>query len=161
QVTKKGNRPFNNAEFPKLMEYCRENNAFLYQFCRFIYYSCMRPDAELRKLQIYEIDLVGRKMAVPGNNAKSKSTQWIPIDDSFLSILSEMGLHNYPSNYYVFGKNGKPGPKPVHEKYFGKYFRPVKKVLGLHPDTTLYSIKHTRCIHLVEDGEKLTNIIKL
>src|SRR5690606_13067888 len=37
QVTKKGNRPFNNAEFPKLMEYCRENNAFLYQFCRFIY----------------------------------------------------------------------------------------------------------------------------
>lgn len=161
QVTKVGNRPFDNYEFPKTLELLKVRNTYLYQFSRFIYYSCLRPDAELRKLQIWEIDLISRRLGVPGMNSKGKITQWVPIDDNLADIISEMELDKYPRDYYVFGKNGAPGPGPVHEKYFGKYFRPIKKELKLHPLVNLYSFKHTRAIHLVEDGEKLHNIIKL
>lgn len=161
QITRVGNRPFDNYDFPRTMDYVKTQNPYLYQFCRFIYYSCLRPDAELRKLQIWEIDLAARRMGVPGLNSKGKITQYIPIDDSFFEILNDMKLEQYPRHYYVFGKDGKPGKEPVHEKYFAVRFRPMKKALNLHPDINLYSLKHTRVIHLVEDGEKLHNIIQL
>ena len=46
--------------------------------------------------------------------------------------------------------------------YFRKKFIPIKKALNIQSkEQTLFSFKHTRCIHLVEDGERLHNIIKL
>jgi len=47
-VQKKGNLPFNNVIFKKALDYMRINTPYLYQFSRFIYYPCMRPDAEFR-----------------------------------------------------------------------------------------------------------------
>ena len=161
QVYKRGNRPFTNSSFKKSLEWMRDNDYFMYQFCRFIYYSCMRPDAELRLLQIKHIDLVGRKIMVPHGNAKSKITQYIPIDDEFYEIIAEMNLDKYNRDRYVFGLKEQPQPKPVSEKYFRKRFLKVRANVRIEEHVTMYSYKHTRCIHLVEDGEKLHNIIKI
>jgi len=161
KVIKKGNRPFDNHDFRTVLEYCKENEPYLFQFMRFIYYTCFRPDAELRKLRICDIDLIDRRIAVPAEHAKSNERQYIPIDDSFLEILTEMELDRLPRHYYIFGKTGRPGEESVHERYFGKTYRKVKKLLKIDVDVTLYAFKHTRAIHMVQDGEKLTNIIKL
>lgn len=160
-VQKKGNSPFNNTQFTKVLEYMRENSPYLYQFSRFIYYSCMRPDAELRLLKVGDIDLHRRLIQVPAENSKRNKTQYIPIDDEFLNILLEMNLDRYNRYDYLFTKEEVPGPIPVYESYFRKKFVPIKKLLGINNGETLYSFKHTRCIHLVEDGEKLHNIIKI
>ncbi|TDQ79604.1 tyrosine-type recombinase/integrase [Sphingobacterium yanglingense] len=160
-VQKKGNLPFNNRLFSLVLERMKEHTPYLYQFSRFIYYSCMRPDAELRLLKIGDIDLHRRLIQVPSENSKKNTTQYIPIDDEFLSILSELDLDRYNKHYYLFTKDGMPGPNPVYEGYFRKMFIPVKEACGISRGETLYSFKHTRCIHLVEDGEKLHNIIKL
>jgi integrase len=160
-VQKKGNLLFNNAIFTKVLDYMRENSPNLYQFSRFIYYACMRPDAELRLLRICDIDVHRRLIQVPSENSKRNKTQYIPIDDEFLNILLDMNLDQHNKFDYVFTIDGKPGPKPAYESYFRKQFVPIKKKLGINNGETLYSFKHTRCIHLVEDGEKLHNIIKL
>ncbi|WP_433863105.1 tyrosine-type recombinase/integrase [Sphingobacterium thalpophilum] len=161
EVYKKGNTPFRNKIFTDILEVMKAECPDLYQFSRFIYYSCMRPDAELRFLQIEHIDMDRRLIKVPHSNSKKKKTQYIPVDDEFYSILLEMNLDKYNDSDYVFGKNGCPGPEFVYEGYFRKKFIPLKKKLGINNGETLYSFKHTRCIHLVEDGEKLHNIIKL
>lgn len=158
---KKGNLPFNNVIFKKMLDFMKENNPNLYQFSRFIYYSCMRPDAELRLLRVGDIDLHRRLIQVPSENSKRNKTQYIPIDDEFLNILLGMNLDRFSKYDYVFSIEGTPGEKPVYESYFRKQFIPVKKALDINNGETLYSFKHTRCIHLVEDGEKLHNIIKL
>lgn len=78
-----------------------------------------------------------------------------------MNILTEMNLDRYNKYDYVFTADECPGENPVYESYFRKKFVPVKRVLNINSGETLYSFKHTRCIHLVEDGEKLHNIIKL
>ena len=161
QVQKRGNRPFRNNTFKNVLDWLKEKDWFMYQFCRFIYYSCMRPDAELRLLQIKHIDLIGRKIVVPSTNSKSKITQYIPIDEEFFGIIREMNLEKYDREYFVFGLNDGPAEKPVSEKYFRKRFMKVRRYVYIDEHVTMYSFKHTRCIHLVEDGEKLHNIIKL
>lgn len=161
EVYKKGNTPFRNQIFSKLLETMKEVEPDLYQFSRFIYYSCMRPDAELRFLQIGHIDLHRRLIQVPFGNSKKKKTQYIPIDDELLNIIREMNLDRYNESDFVFTKDGIPGSIGVYEGYYRKKFIPLKKQLKINNGETLYSFKHTRCIHLVEDGEKLHNIIKL
>ncbi|MFD2968541.1 tyrosine-type recombinase/integrase [Sphingobacterium bambusae] len=161
EVYKKGNTPFNNVIFRDLLDCLKDQDPYLYQFSRFIYYSCMRPDAELRLLRICDIDLYRRVILVPSENSKKKKTQYIPIDDEFLEIIMEMNLDWFNKTDYVFTTSGMPEPKPAYESYFRKRFIPLKKSLGINNGETLYSFKHTRCIHLVEDGEKLHNIIKL
>ncbi|WP_256013096.1 tyrosine-type recombinase/integrase [Desertivirga xinjiangensis] len=161
QITRKGNRPLDNQSFSEVLQHCKENEPYLYQFQRFIYYTCFRPDAELRLLKISDIDLIDRKIAVPANHAKSKIRQYIPIDDSLFEILTEMNLEQYPRHYFLFGKAGRPGELAVYQKYFNKLFRKVKKDLKIDVEITLYAFKHTRVIHMVQDGEKLPNIIKL
>lgn len=161
-VQKKGNLPFNNILFKKTLDYMKDINPYLYQFSRFIYYSCMRPDAELRLLKIGDIDLHRRLIQVPSENSKRNKTQYIPIDDEFFNILMDMNLEKFNKYDYIFTANGCPGEKPVYESYFRKKFITIKKALNIKSkEQTLYSFKHTRCIHLVEDGEKLHNIIKL
>lgn len=158
---KKGNRPFDNHEFKSTLDHLKEHSPSLYNFCRFVYYSCFRPDAECRLVKISDIDLHSRRIRVGHDITKAGATQVIPIDDEFSEFISSLELHKYPRNYYVFGKGGAaPGPSPAHNQFFSKYFAPIKVLLGLHPDVTLYAFKHTRAIHMVEDGEDLFNIIK-
>lgn len=161
EVYKKGNTPFNNTLFGSCLGWMKDNDPYLYQFSRFIYYSCMRPDAELRLLRICDIDIYRRLIQVPSDNSKKKKTQYIPIDDEFMNIIRNLDLDRYDKSFYIFTVNGTPGPKPIYESFFRKRFIPAKKACGLDSGETLYSFKHTRCIHLVEDGEKLHNIIKL
>ncbi|WP_147387904.1 tyrosine-type recombinase/integrase [Pelobium manganitolerans] len=160
EVTKKGNRPFDNYEFKTVLDYLKKNSSPLYDFCRFTYYSCMRPNAEARLIQICDIDLVSRRIRIGSDITKGKTTQVIPIDSCFLDFLKEIKIERYPRHYYLFGPKGVPGETPVHERYFGDMFALVKKKLKIHEDVTLYAFKHTRAIHMVEDGEKLFNVIK-
>ena len=161
QVIKKGNRPFDNHDLPVALDWAEKNEPYLHKFMKFIYYTCFRPDAELRLLRIWDIDLVSRKIAVPADNAKSKIRQYIPVDNVLYEMLINLKLHEYPRDSYVFGKKGIPGPDPVHERYFNKRFKKLKEATNINPETNLYSMKHTKAIHMVEDGEDLYNIIKL
>jgi len=161
EVEEKGNRPYNDSEFTKTLEYTKVHYPYLYTYLRDIYYTCYRPGTELRNLRIYDINLSSRRMSVPAETAKGKKTQWIPIDDVLYEVLAEKNLDAYPPDFYVYGLGGKPAAKPIVEKHFNRHFKKVKEALNLHPDITMYSMKHTRVIHLVQDGEKLHDIIKL
>jgi site-specific recombinase XerD len=53
------------------------------------------------------------------------------------------------------------GTYPVGKEYFANKFRRYKAVLGLDEKSGIYRYKHTRGMHLAEDGEDLIKIMRL
>lgn len=67
--------------------------------------------------------------------SKNKKDDYVPLSDFVLANYQQSGrLFKHQVNYY------------------GTKFRELKKELGLAKDFTLYSIRHTRAIHLSQDG---------
>lgn len=55
----------------------------------------------------------------------------------------------------------KTGNSPASANYFSMLFKPFKDKFGLGPDHTLYSWKHTRAIHLIQDGVQPYELMKM
>src|SRR5690606_30718107 len=89
---------------------------------------------------------------------KGKERQMIPIYPEFLEILKTWQLHKYPGHYYIFGRGDKPGTTRIGVNRFSKRFRKIKQKIGLGENYGIYSFKHTRGCHMVDDGASLYEI---
>jgi len=106
----------------------------LLRFILFLYHTGTRPN-EARQLK-YEHILRDRKLLfVPASISKNKKDDYVP--------LSEFVLNEFKGEGFIFGTS---------VNYFSQKFIELKKELKLHKDITLYSVKHTRALHLALDG---------
>lgn len=128
-----------------------DNDSQLFLCIEMIFYTLIRPN-ELRLLKISDIDLITGTIQVNAENSKNKKTERVAIPNAFLSRLIDLKLHNYPSNYYLFGKDGTPSNKCWNEGYFRKKHGKVLKELGFEHNYSLYSWKHTGAIQMVKSG---------
>ena len=159
RVLKKGNRPFSNEDFKKVLEEISDKDKSLLQFVKFLYYSCCRPDAEARFMKRRYFNLPNLTMMVPAELSKYGITQYVPIDDEFYKFLvNDLKIERLHDDMYLFGKAFKPNTTPIYAKGYCRKFRKLKKNLNLPEDNTLYSFKHTRACHLAEDGVHLYRI---
>jgi len=168
KTIKQGNRPYTDKEFDSILAYTNDNNIQLNRMIRFIYYSCLRPGKEARLCQIKHIEIhpKGNRILIPALNSKTGrilgENQYIPLDTFLYEMLDkEMNIFSYPPDYYIFSTDGTPGPHPVNINYWSKPFQKMRQDLGLSPENTLYSAKHTRCCHLFLDGEPFERIRQL
>jgi hypothetical protein len=92
---------------------------------------------------------------------KGKSGAYIPMDNNIKALFIENGIDKAPGNYYVFGIKGKPAEQHFGTGFFSKRFRKVRDAAGLSSDYTLYAGKHTRVIHLKQDGLSDADIMAL
>ncbi|MBW8323771.1 MAG: tyrosine-type recombinase/integrase, partial [Prolixibacteraceae bacterium] len=122
----------------------------LHAYVKWIFYSCMRPK-EIIFLQINHIDISARQIKAIAPTAKT-GDRFIPICDELLELIESLDLTKLPFNYYVFGKNGVPGPERMGRHYFTERYKPVKDKLGLDDKYTLYGYKHTRVVNLLMAG---------
>lgn len=159
RVDKKGNRPFANDDLKRVLDYAQIHDYELYIFSKFLYYSCCRPDSEARLMKRSYFDLQRKSMMVPGEISKNGVTQYVPIDDEFMKLLiDKIKIQNIQTDHYVFGTGYTPATTPIYAKAFSRKFLKVKNALKIHTDNTLYSFKHTRACHLVEDEVPLYRI---
>jgi integrase len=106
----------------------------LLRFILFLYHTGTRPN-EARQLK-YEHILRDRKLLfVPASISKNKKDDYVP--------LSEFVLNEFNGEGFIFGTS---------INFFSQKFIELKKQLKLHKDVTLYSVKHTRAVHLALDG---------
>lgn len=63
-----------------------------------------------------------------------------------------MDLKKYPSNYFIFGKLGLPGPNPIGVNWLASAYRYIRESLNIDPEYTLYAWKHTRVVHEMMKG---------
>jgi integrase len=115
-------------------------------FCsQFIYFSCMRPD-KICNLKIENVDTQGRYIKIVGET-KSRT---VLLCDELATMLSSLELEKYPANYYVIGKNGEVSDAMHSENCFTRVFRDdVRMLLGLFENFTMYGLKHTRVVDLL------------
>lgn len=153
-----GNIPYNESEFKLIRDYILENDPYLWRICQFTYYAAVRNGSEAINLRVKNIDFVSSQIIVPGDITKGKIRQSIPIYPEFMEVLLEMDLKKFHPDWFIFGKGDKPGPERVEENYFNRRFKKIKDALGLGREYGIYSFKHTRGCHLVEDGATLYEI---
>ncbi|WP_187774825.1 tyrosine-type recombinase/integrase [Pedobacter sp. BS3] len=169
-----GNQAWNDWQFKKLKEWMLEDGEdLLYIFCSFIYYGALRNEAEANYLRAGDFNFKIRTLKIESGTAKNRTTEYIPIYPDFLELLYELKIDQLPADYYIFGKTKNQrfvakkdfvigAPYQIGQDYFARHFRPYKKRLGI-PDEEhgIYRYKHTRAVHLGEDGEDLYKIMKL
>ena len=156
KITKRKGRsgqhiPYSPEQIRQYKKVCLEKlgDEQLWLFVNFIYYGFFRPAEEGQNLQIKHI--LKKTIVVPGELAKNNLTEHVRIPKPFEAIIEKYKLRSYPPNYYIFTLSGKPGPKPVGNKYMYMHNRKVLEKANLtDQDYDLYGWKHTGVIALYQ-----------
>ena len=67
-------------------------------------------------------------------------------------MIESRNISQYPITFYLIGFEGKVNIKMHSENYYSAMFRELRKKAGLTDKFTLYGLKHTRVIHLINAG---------
>jgi hypothetical protein len=136
-----------------------KNNPYLHIYCKFIYYSFLRP-CELVRLQVKDIDLHEMVINVPANKSKTGKAQTVKIMDVLKPEIEKMKLDSYPPDFFIFTSKKRPHSKPSSREYFTKKFKSLKDELKLSKNHTMYGLKHTGISTLLMNGASESDIRK-
>jgi site-specific recombinase XerD len=168
RVDRPGNSAYNDWQFKKLNDMMIENGDHLLRtFCSFIYYAALRNISEATKIKVSDFNYKQNTLKIESGTAKNRRTEYIPIYPDFRELLLELGIDKMDPDYYVFARSNDRkqhfigGPIKTGDTYFSEVFKAYKKELNLRPEEGIYKYKHTRAVHLGEDGEDLHKIMKL
>ena len=73
-------------------------------------------------------------------------TKTVVIPEPFLKYLIEVGIDQYPAEFYLFGNKGIPGEIHLGKNHLYNQFVKVRTALNLPKDYKLYSFKHTGAV---------------
>jgi|SRR6185312_4383970 len=127
--------------------------------CDTVYYLCVRSDKELMNLKVGNI--LWSQNKILAEVTKGKSERYIPMDEHIKELFLKRGIDQYPDDYYIFGIEGHPAKEHFGSGFFSKRFRKIRKAAGLDPMFSIYGWKHTRVIHLKQDGLSDSDIMSL
>lgn len=152
-------RFFDEKNLKEIKKAMKATDQYLDFACDTVYYLCIRSEKELMNLKVGNILWSLNK--VLADITKGNSERYIPMDENIKAIFLKKGIDKYPADYYVFGIHGKPSIKPFGQSFFSKRFRKIRDAAGLDKNFTIYGFKHTRVIHLKQDGASDSDIMSL
>lgn len=126
--------------------------------CCIQYFTAIRPGTEMRLIQLKNIDMESRTITVRNYLAKNSRTETVDIPEQLYLILLNWNLENYDSEYYLFGPEGMPGPKPVGKNTLRVRFNKIRDDLGLSKEIKFYSWKHSGALELKNAGANMYDI---
>lgn len=137
----KRHKPFSKEVWDKISKNAEPD---LLDFLMFQYHTAIRPN---EAMQLYDSDfLLDRKILhVKSSVSKTNKERFVPLTDYVVK--------NYST------RKGKLFD--YKDRYFSRKFSKLKRTLKLSMDYTMYSIKPTRALHLVEDGVSIYFIMQL
>ena len=134
----------------------KQADMLMFYATRFVYYGFIRPK-ELRSLKVGDIDFRKGSIMVKAGNAKNQRRIPVPIVRPLQDIILEMGLHQKPSGWYVFGKNLITCDiQASKNEYINRHNVTVKR-LGIYRKdiTTFYAWKHTGNVNAFLSGVEI------
>jgi len=135
------NKYFDNDTFEKIKASAEPD---LLEFILFLYHTGTRPN-EARQLRYEHIHRESKLLFVPASISKNKKDDYVPLTDYVLTkYVKKEGL--------IFGTS---------VNYFTQKFNALKNKLNLPEGVNLYSVKHTRAVHLAQDGASPYAIMQL
>lgn len=163
-VSSPRNIPFTEEDNNLIMNYLDQHEKLTAFFCRFIYYTCIRP-GELSQLKIKDIDLVNRQIIIPMSitkNTKRTTVEVIKIEDNLYEELMSLQLEKIPSTHYLCSNEDTiVGELPIGNNIPYKRLKKALMILGIsNKGYNLYSFKHFSNIQRYNSGWKILEIMK-
>jgi integrase len=136
------NIPFSPETIKKIKEQAlKDGQEQFVLFMDFCLYTLARPRKELHFLRVHEIR--DKSIFIPKERGKTGGRS-VPILPPLQKLIDAHGLRDYPSDYYVFGKGGKPSDKPYTSTHFYDYLMKYLRRMGINEKGhTLYALKHS------------------
>lgn len=132
----------------EIISYLKQNDPYTLFYIKLIYYCFIRP-SELRQIKIKYLDV--DSITIPSLISKNRKHSVIKIPCHLRSDIEKI-INQYPSNYFLFSKDRKPGETQIGYNYFSKRYRCYLNTLGYSQEYTLYSWKHTGVIRAFKSG---------
>lgn|GEM_PF-1997896 len=164
----KKHRYYDPEQFDRIREVMKKDDPLTYFATKLIYYLCIRAEKELKHFRVGNIFLDRKQVLIQAEEAKTDADRFIPIPDELIEELTYIRTH-YPADYYVVGKGTRiknvrdntPSAKPFPNNMISARFAKIRKKAKLSSDHTPYSFKHTRVIHLKQDGARDSDIMQV
>ncbi len=165
----KKNVAFTDSDFALIINHCRENKHLkaLYMCLSIMYDTHLRPNKEILRIKIKDIDFVNNTIYVHENH-KNKKERICPISseiiDMILEIIKEKNTTiEQAQDLYLFGYSSrflyhKRGGETCFIEAFVEH---IRTPLGLNPAYGVYSMKHYANIRKYKEGATIQELIKL
>lgn len=140
KVKGKSKLPFNPEQINILRPLIQSESMQLWDACQFLFYTFVRPK-ELRLLRIRDILFYEWKLCVGADIAKDDDEMMKAIPMPMRPLMDQ--YRNYPGDYYIFSKGGKPGPELLSRDYLSKQHAAIIKKLRWGHRYSFYSWVHT------------------
>ncbi len=148
---------FSNFQALQLKNEISQKDKTLWLFVQIIYYCFIRPN-EIRNMKIADINLCDQRIQILGTVSKNNKTQYVSIPSQLLASLKSLILQHLPKDWYLFGKDGTPGPYMIGENTMKTRHQKILKGLGYDTRHKLYSWKHTGAIACARAGMSLKDL---
>lgn len=100
-----GCEEFTQEQAKIILTHFGEHDKQLQFACLLEFYLLIRP-FEIETMQLWQIDLQNKLITIPQNKAKGHNKSIIKcIPNQLLELLLSLKIQQYPSNYYLLGKN--------------------------------------------------------
>jgi integrase len=133
-----------------IINHIKNANRNYYRFIS-VLYACTIREKEILGLRISDLNKVQQSFTIRKEISKTKVERNAVIPNSLMILLSEMNLHSYPADYFIFSKDFSPGERMLHSNSArSPWKRMVKDGLGF--DVDLYGLKKLGGNDLVELG---------
>jgi integrase len=128
----------------------------LWLFIQFIYYTFMRPNSELRMLQVMHLMLDEGKIFIPGTISKNRDSEYVAIPPIFLPTVREQYGYGAASDYLFPSRVVDDQPVSYNNMYarHRKYLKQLRFPNGY----TLYSWRHTGAVNAIQNGVSVKDL---
>ncbi|MFV0538832.1 MAG: tyrosine-type recombinase/integrase [Dysgonomonas sp.] len=150
-------QPMTKEEAKLLLNHIKKRDEQVYLFCAMIFYCAIRPGTELRLLKVRDINFFTNTITIREENAKT-TEGIINMPPEMVRILKTMKISSYNRDFYVFGKDKKPGIDCWGKNYFRLEHNKYRDELELPTEYKLYSWKATGAILFALSGAPLPAI---
>lgn len=140
KIKGKSKLPFHPVQVAQLKAVIMQRDPQLWEAIQFEYYLFFRP-AEIRQLKISDLLFHDMKVILRDEVAKD--------DENYLKSIPEamqadvLKYQSFPDHYYIFSRNGKPGPRMLSRDNLSKRHMEILRSLGYGSRYSFYSWVHT------------------
>lgn len=129
------------VDMRRLHDWLIQNNKPFLLACYFLHYMLIRP-GEISKLRLSDISVAKQTVYIDASISKNKKSGSVTISTPILELMIDLEYFNAPSNYFIFSKDFRPGPKSRGAKAFRDYWNSaIVPALNFPKEYKFYSLK--------------------
>lgn len=128
-----------------------EKNPGYLAFLELIYGALLRP-REILKLKVGDVSFKEKTITVRAEVSKNGKQRIVPMTKEIEQILFRMNTYEYPSEFFLFSKEQRPGREQMVPKYYRKFWDKLRKEFSLPLEMQQYSLRDTGITEMLKNG---------